>query len=344
MTVRTLVVDDSPTMRAMVSHVLSTDGEIEVVGTAGSPTAARALIKQLDPDVVTLDVEMPDMNGLDFLDKIMRLRPMPVVMLSSLTQRGAETTLRALELGAFDCFGKPTVGLHKAPSYCAELTDMVKAAARSNCRRRAAETRRAPISQTADHYRPRADALITIGASTGGVEALIELLADFPAACPPTLIVQHMPESFTTTFAARLDRLSRPTVREARHGEALLTGHVYLAPGGLRHLEIGGTRAWHCRLIEGERSSGHRPSVDRLFHSVASRAGKAAVGAILTGMGADGAAGLKAMRDAGATTLGQDRESCVVYGMPAAAQEIGAVTAQLPLSRMAARLLAECAA
>jgi two-component system chemotaxis response regulator CheB len=342
MTVRTLVVDDSPTMRAIVTSILSTDDEIEVVGTAGSPHSARTLIRQLDPDVVTLDVDMPDMNGLDFLDRIMRLRPMPVVMLSSLTQRGAETTLRALELGAFDCLGKPKTGLQKAPGYRDELVDMVKAAARSNRRRPAA--RSAATSQPADDYRPRENALIAIGASTGGVEALIELLAGFPAMCPPTVIVQHMPESFTTTFAARLDRLSRPRVSEARHGEALLRGHVYLAPGGLRHMEVAGTGTWRCRLIEGERSSGHRPSVDRLFHSVAARAGKAAVAALLTGMGADGAAGLKAMRDAGATTLGQDRESCVVYGMPAAAHAMGAVTAQLPLSRIAPRLLAECAA
>lgn len=340
MSVRALVVDDSPTMRAMVTHVLSADAGIEVIGTADSPQRARTMIKELEPDVLTLDVEMPGMNGLEFLDKIMRLRPMPVVMLSSFTQRGAEATIRALELGAFDCLGKPTVSLAEAPAYRAALTEMVKAAARTGRRTR----RSTPRGEAPDDYRPRADALVAIGASTGGVEALIELLSAFPATCPPTVVVQHMPESFTSTFAARLNRLSRPTVAEARSGLPLLPGHVYLAPGGMRHLEIAGNGPWRCRLVDGDRTSGHRPSVDRLFHSVAAQAGQAAVGAILTGMGADGALGLKAMRDAGATTVGQDEASCVVYGMPAVAQSLGAVAVQLPLARIAGRLLSECRA
>ncbi len=340
MSVRTLVVDDSPSMRAMLSHVLTDDPEIEVIGTAENSQQARELIKQLDPDVVTLDVEMPGMNGLDFLDKIMRLRPMPVVMLSSLTQAGAETTLRALELGAFDCFGKPTSGAFQSTTYRSALADMIKAAARSARRQRPVkDSRKVPVD-----YRPRADALIAIGSSTGGVEALIELLASFPETCPPTVIVQHMPGTFTGTFAARLDRLSRPTVVEARSGMPLLPGHVYLAPGGLEHMEVLGRGPWRCRLVPGERESGHRPSVDHLFHSVARQVGASAVGAILTGMGADGAEGLKAMRDLGAMTIGQDQESCVVYGMPAAAQARGAVTVELPLGRIAARLLQECRA
>ncbi len=340
MTVRALVVDDSPTMRAIVAHTLSQDTEIEVVGTAENPLRAREMIKALDPDVITLDIEMPGMNGLDFLEKLMRLRPMPVVMLSTLTTRGAEATLRALELGAFDCLAKPSDGLGKVGDYRSQLVGTVKAAARSPRRRR--EPARPVAASAGQSF--RSDALIAVGASTGGVEALIELLSGFPENCPPTVIVQHMPPTFTATFAARLDRLSKPAVTEARHGAPLLPGHVYLAPGGEQHLEVGGTGPWRCRLIEGDRMSGHRPSVDRLFFSVAKAAGDSAVGAILTGMGGDGAEGLKAMRAAGAMTLGQDQATCTVYGMPAVAFQIGAVAHQLPLPRIAARLLSECRA
>ncbi|MCP3735584.1 chemotaxis response regulator protein-glutamate methylesterase [Sphingomonas sp. RP10(2022)] len=338
MTVRTLVVDDSPTMRAMVAHSLSQDAEIEVVGTADGPHSAREMIKSLNPDVITLDIEMPGMNGLDFLEKIMRLRPMPVVMLSTLTGRGAEATIRALELGAFDCYEKPKQafggGLGEG------LTRLVKAAAKSRVRPRVT-----PVApRVPADYVPRADAMIAIGSSTGGVETLIELLGGFPANCPPTVIVQHMPESYVPTFAARLDRLSAPTVSVARTGAPLEPGHIYVAPGGSHHCEITGGTLRRCRLVADEKMSGHRPSVDRLFLSVARWAGASAVGAILTGMGADGARGLKTMKDAGAMTIGQDEDSCVVYGMPAAAYQMGAVTAQLPLSRIAARLLAECRA
>lgn len=340
MTVRALVVDDSPTMRAMVSHSLSQDPGIEVIGTADGPHSAREMIKTLNPDVITLDIEMPGMNGLDFLEKIMRLRPMPVVMLSTLTGRGAEATIRALELGAFDCYEKPKQAF--GGGLGDDLARLVKAAAKSRTRARslAVPTPRPPVAD----YRPRPDAMIAIGSSTGGVETLIELLGGFPANCPPTVIVQHMPESYVPTFAARLDRLSAPTVSVARAGAQLEAGHVYVAPGGSHHLEITGSSLRRCRLVADEKMSGHRPSVDRLFLSVARWAGPSAVGAILTGMGADGAQGLKAMRDKGAMTVGQDEDSCVVYGMPAAAFQLGAVTAQLPLSRIAARLLAECRA
>ncbi|MGP7795784.1 protein-glutamate methylesterase/protein-glutamine glutaminase [Sphingomonas sp. CLY1604] len=338
MSVRALVVDDSPTMRAMVAHSLSQDTEIEVVGTADGPHSAREMIKALNPDVITLDVEMPGMNGLDFLDKIMRLRPMPVVMLSTLTGRGADATIRALELGAFDCYEKPARAFGEGLGE--DLARLVKAAARSRVRaRHAPAAPRAPAN-----YTPRADAMIAIGSSTGGVEALIELLSGFPANCPPTVIVQHMPESFVPTFAARLDRLSAPRVGVARAGTPLGSGQVLVAPGGSQHLEITGGTLRRCRLVADEKMSGHRPSVDRMFLSVARWAGASAVGAILTGMGADGALGLKSMKEAGAMTIGQDEDSCVVYGMPAAAKQIGAVTAQLPLSRIAARLLQECRA
>ncbi len=335
---RVLIVDDSPTMRAMVSHTLSQDPDIEVVGTADGPASARDMIKQLAPDVITLDIEMPGMNGLEFLDKIMRLRPMPVVMLSTLTGRGADATVRALELGAFDCYQKPDRAF--GSDLGEELMRLVKAAANSRVRPRfVAETGQPPQG-----YVPRADAMIAIGSSTGGVETLIELLSGFPANCPPTVIVQHMPEAYVPTFAARLDRLSAPHVSVARSGAPLQPGHVYVAPGGTHHCEITGGPLRRCRLVVDEKMSGHRPSVDRLFLSVARWAGASAVGAILTGMGADGAEGLKIMKERGAMTIGQDEESCVVYGMPAAAHRIGAVTVQLPLARIAARLLSECRA
>ncbi|WBO20714.1 protein-glutamate methylesterase/protein-glutamine glutaminase [Sphingomonas abietis] len=349
MSVRALIVDDSPAMRAIITHALARDPEIEVVGTADGPASARGLIRELDPDVVTLDIEMPGMNGLDFLDKIMRLRPTPVVMLSTLTQTGAEASIRALELGAFDCMGKPSAAGAMNADYQAALAETVKAAARAlpwlRQRQRSAivEAPSVPVAR-ASLYRPRGDAVIAVGASTGGVEALIALLSTFPEACPPTVIVQHMPESFTTSFAARLDRLSRPRVALATHGAPLVAGQIYLAPGGARHLEISGDGPWRCRLVAGDKVSGHRPSVDRLFGSVAKAVGGSAVAALLTGMGGDGALGLKAMRDAGALTVAQNEETCVVYGMPAAAKALGAVGLELPLDRIARRLLVECRA
>lgn len=339
MTVRVLVVDDSPTMRAMVSLILSRDPAISVVGAAATAQEAREMIKALSPDVITLDIEMPGMDGLDFLDRIMRLRPMPVVMLSTLTRAGAEATLEALELGAFDCLAKPTDAA-SATALRAELVETVKAA--GNARRGGRRVVAATPPPAA--YVPRTDAIIAVGASTGGVEALIQLLSGFPENCPPTVIVQHMPANFTASFAARLDRLARPKVCEAQSGAPLRPGHVYLAPGGEQHLEVVGRAALRCRLVLGERVNGHRPSVDKLFHSIAQTAGASAVGAILTGMGGDGAEGLKAMRDAGSMTFGQDEQSSLIYGMPQVAQQIGAVVAQLPLTRIAGRLLQECRA
>ncbi|WP_294235878.1 chemotaxis response regulator protein-glutamate methylesterase [uncultured Sphingomonas sp.] len=338
MAIRTLIVDDSPTMRALIANTLSRDPDIEVVGAANGPIQAREMIKALDPDVITLDVEMPDMNGLDFLERVMRLRPMPVVMLSTLTQAGADITIRALELGAVECCAKPAAG-------CVDrnLAASVKAAAGS---RRIRVSEPAP-SASVPHaqFEPLPKSLIAIGASTGGVEALIQVLSGFPANCPPTVIVQHMPATFTTSFAARLDRLSQPSVAEARHGQPLLPGHVYLAPGGTHHLEVSGFEGqYRARLIPDDPTSGHRPSVDRLFQSVAKVAGRNAVGAILTGMGRDGAEGLLAMRAQGSFTVGQDKESCVVYGMPGVAQEIGAVTRQLTLTRIGAALIDRCRA
>ncbi|MFK3888614.1 chemotaxis response regulator protein-glutamate methylesterase [Sphingomonas sp. NPDC079357] len=341
MSVRTLVVDDSLTMQALIQRTLASDPHIQVVGTASSAEEARARIKELDPDVVTLDIEMPGMNGLDFLERLMRLRPTPVVMLSTLTSEGADASIAALELGAFECFDKLAL---RRPDEAIRLPALVRAASGSRGRSVAAAPRAAEPAPQAD-YMPRDQSMIAVGASTGGVEALIELLSGFPANCPPTVIVQHMPPSFTASFAARLDRLCKPSVEEARAGAVLRPGKVYLAPGGDQHLEIAGpaTRRY-CRLLSGPKMSGHQPSVDVLFHSVARIAAGDAVGAILTGMGADGAEGMLAMRQAGSVTIGQDESSSVVYGMPAVAHRIGAVVQQMPLRRIAARLLQECRA
>jgi two-component system chemotaxis response regulator CheB len=338
-TVRVLVVDDSATMRSLITAGLSRDPEIEVVGSAGDPFEARGAIKALNPDVVTLDIEMPNMNGLDFLDKIMRLRPMPVVMVSSLTQAGADITLRALEIGAIDCVGKAGFG---SPESMAEIANKVKAAARASIRPRLAALGPTPAAST---YRPSGD-IVAIGASTGGVEALLTLLRHFPANCPPTVITQHMPAAFTTSFAARLDRASAAKVNIPAQGALIKPGQVYLAPGGDTHLEVvrQSDGRLHCRLTEGDLVSGHRPSIDVLMTSVARAAGAQAVGALLTGMGRDGAKGLLAMREAGARTLGQDPHSCVVYGMPKAAFEIGAVERQVPSSDMGEAILALAAA
>ena len=334
--IRVLVVDDSPTMRGLITAALRRDPEIEVVGSAADPLEARALIKELNPDVITLDVEMPNMNGLEFLEKIMRLRPMPVVMVSTLTQAGAEITVQALEMGAIDAVGKPGAGVTAAEAF-AELTIKVKTAARSRVRaREAVETPR-----PRPDYRPAADHILAIGASTGGVEALITILSAFPANCPATVITQHMPATFTPSFAARLDKMSGATVTEAVDGAPLMPGHIYLAPGGVAHLEVSGTTP-RCRLSQGDTVSGHRPSVDVLFRSVA-RLRRPMTGVILTGMGRDGAQGLLEMRNAGAHTLGQDEASSVVYGMPRVAHEIGAVERQLPLNRLSSAILDLCA-
>lgn len=333
--VRVVVVDDSPTMRGLISASLRRDPEIEVVGSAGDPLEARQTIKALNPDVITLDIEMPNMNGLDFLERIMRLRPMPVVMISTLTQAGAEASLQALELGAVDCVAKPAGAVGEALQ---DLPNRVKAAARARVRGRYDEVR----PPTPRHgYAPSGD-LLAIGSSTGGVEALLTVIEHFPEACPPTVITQHMPASFTRSFAARLDRACAAHVEEAYDGAPVEAGRIYLAPGGVAHLEVVRAGGLRCRLREGEPINGHRPSVDALFTSVADTVGRAAVGAILTGMGRDGAEGLKAMRLAGARTVGQDEASSVVYGMPKAANELGAVERQASIGEIGPLLLSLC--
>ncbi|MEQ1617098.1 MAG: chemotaxis response regulator protein-glutamate methylesterase [Terricaulis sp.] len=327
--VRVLVVDDSPTIRSIITKVLNQDPGIEVVGEAGDPIEAREAIKTLNPDVITLDVEMPKMNGIEFLEKIMRLRPMPVIMVSTLTQAGAAISIEALELGAFDCVGKPDFD---------GLAEKVKAAARARMRPLGERTQQ---GQRRVNYRPSSKVL-AIGSSTGGVEALIAMLQHFPENCPATVITQHMPPSFTASFAARLDRLCAPKVQEASEGALLSHGHVYVAPGGARHLEVRGAGQMRCKLTEGPLVSGHSPSVDVLFNSVAETCRSRAVGVILTGMGRDGARGMKAMRDVGARTLGQDEASCIVYGMPKAAMELGGVERQVSLASMGAAALELC--
>ncbi|NTI40383.1 chemotaxis response regulator protein-glutamate methylesterase [Agrobacterium rhizogenes] len=336
---RVLVVDDSPTMRGLITAVLRSDPEVDVIGQAGDALEARAAIKALNPDVVTLDIEMPNMNGLDFLEKIMTLRPMPVIMVSTMTHRGAEATLAALEIGAFDCVGKPVPG---EPRPFGDLAEKVKAAARSQWQYVKPAASHAPPPAVADFRVGRK--IVAIGSSTGGVEALIAVLQKFPANCPPTVITQHMPPSFTRSFAERLNRLCAPVVQEASDGARLEIGKIYLAPGGERHLQVASSSAPHCRLVEGGPVNGHRPSVDVLFDSVAELAGRNAVGVILTGMGRDGAAGLLKMRHAGARTIGQNEKTCVVYGMPRVAFELGAVEQQFPLNAIGEEILKVTAA
>jgi two-component system chemotaxis response regulator CheB len=335
--IRVLIVDDSATMRAVIARALSQDPGITVVGEAADPLQARVAIKELNPDVLTLDVEMPQMNGLDFLERLMRLRPMPVVMVSTLTSHGAEATLRALELGAVDCVAKPQLGDHTTFD---RIASIVRAAAGARLR----PLRNKPPAPASKNYLP-GDRMLAIGASTGGVEALLAILSSFPENCPPTVITQHMPGTFTASFAKRLDRSCAASVTEAVNGAPLSIGHIYLAPGGAAHLEVAGSAgAWRCRLREGDTVSGHRPSVDVLFSSVAVTAGVRSVGMILTGMGRDGARGLLAMRSAGAATFGQDEATSVVYGMPKSAFEDGAVATQLPLHNAAAAMLSACTA
>ncbi len=331
MSVRVLVVDDSATMRGLITATLMADPQIEVVGQAADPNEARQAIKTLAPDVVTLDIEMPNMDGLEFLEKIMRLRPTPVIMVSTLTQAGADVNLHALEMGAFDCIAKPSPF---NPYSFEQLAERVRDAAKSTRRSRRLS---APAAVAQAPFVPDGR-LVAIGSSTGGVEALISILSKFPENCPPTIISQHMPANFTRSFAARLDKLCRPVVCEASEGAALKIGQIYLAPGSA-HLEVAGSGAPRVRLSEAERVNGHRPSVDVMFASVQRCVGGRAVGVILTGLGRDGAEGLLALRRAGAETIGQDEASSVVYGMPKAVHEIGAVQHQLPLERIGERIL-----
>ncbi len=334
---RVLIVDDSASMRAILKKILQSDPRIDVVGAAADAEIARRMLKDLNPDVLLLDVEMPGVDGITFLEKIMRLRPMPVVMCSSLTAKGTDTTIEAMRLGAVECIGKPAGGPEALLREARTLRETVKAAARSTMR-------------AINHDRPRhalsaggcdPELVIAIGASTGGVEALFSLLSALPPDIPPTLVVQHMPGMFTKGFAARLDRTCPMRVTEARDGEKLQAGTVYIAPGSDAHMELSGGRHGHLRLRPTAPVSGHRPSVDILFKSCAPL-GRKAIGVIMTGMGKDGAQGLHALRKAGALTLGQDEGSCVIYGMPRAAKLLGAVTREISLDALPKALLRAC--
>lgn len=334
--VRVLIVDDSPTMRGLIAASMRDDLDIHVIGTARDPIEAREAIKTLNPDVITLDIEMPRMDGISFLEKIMRLRPMPVIIISTLTKAGAAISVKALTLGAFDCLCKPQNG--SAIDAFNNLPNLVKAAAKSRTK---PWTESASRPQRQDEFQPNGN-IVAMGSSTGGVEAVMTILTTFPEHCPPTVITQHMPESFTGSFAARLDKLCAPKVSEAVDGAPLEPGHVYIAPGGATHLEVAGGKSRVCRLRASEKVNGHRPSVDVLFESVVELYGKRAVGVILSGMGRDGAAGLLTMRESGARTLGQNEKTCVIYGMPKVAFELGAVERQLPLSRISNAILELC--
>ncbi|AHX14335.1 chemotaxis protein [Dyella jiangningensis] len=348
--VRVLVVDDSALVRKLLSTMLSCDPGIEVVGTAADPLIAREKIKQLNPDVLTLDVEMPRMDGITFLENLMRLRPMPVVMVSSLTEAGAEVTLRALELGAVDFFTKPGNDLASTFAEGAqEICTKVKLAALAKPRQRTAVRKLdVPPRLSADAVLPRAQTagtrggspIIAIGASTGGTEAIRVVLESMPPDAPPVVITQHIPAAFSGPFATRMDNCSAMRVCEARDGQPIQQGHAYIAPGSQHLLVMWDGAKYVCRLHNGPPVNRHKPSVDVLFRSMAASVGKATVAALLTGMGDDGARGLLELQQAGARTLVQDEESSVVWGMPGAAWKLGAASEKLPLDHIAARLLA----
>ncbi|MFL9582040.1 protein-glutamate methylesterase/protein-glutamine glutaminase [Stenotrophomonas sp. AB1(2024)] len=343
---RVLIVDDSAVVRQILSEILASDPAIDVIGTAADPLLAREKIKRLAPDVITLDVEMPRMDGLAFLENLMRLHPLPVVMISSLTERGADTTLQALALGAVDFISKPRFDVARGlQGYAEEIIGKVKMAARSRVRTLARPVAPritldtvAPAPARSIRFRTT-DRLIAIGASAGGTEALRVVLEGLPADAPAVVLTQHLPATFSTAFAERLDRHSAMSVREATDGEAVLPGHAYLPPGG-KHLRVirDGAR-WRCRVDDGPAVNRHKPAVDVLFRSVAESAGANAIGAILTGMGDDGARGLLELKNAGAPTLVQDETTSVVWGMPGAAFKLGATDEQVPLERIAERLM-----
>ena len=349
--IRVLIVDDSALVRRILSELLAADPQMEVVGTATDAYVAREKIKQLNPDVITLDVEMPKMDGLTFLRNLMRLRPMPVVMVSSLTEHGAEITLDALAVGAVDYLPKPKIDLAATlGDYAEELCAKIKAAAQARVRRYSSENALAgtvPPRYSADAVLPKTappqqfrttDRIIAIGASTGGTEAIKDVLVQLPADTPGVVIAQHIPKAFSTPFARRMDACCQMTVYEAQDGQQILPGHVYIAPGDRHLLVVRDGARYVCKLDDGQPVNRHKPSVDVLFRSVAQQAGRNAIGAILTGMGKDGAAGLKEMREAGSPTIAQDEATSVVWGMPREAVAIGAAVQVLGLHEIAARL------
>lgn len=347
--IKVLIIDDSALIRKVLTEILHRDRLIEVVGTAPDPYIARDKIKQLNPDVLTLDVEMPKMDGISFLSNLMRLRPMPVLMISSLTEKGADVTLQALELGAIDFISKPKLDLEDGlKSYSKEIIEKIHIAASANVRPKI-PTEKKPVEKysadailkagkTRKHFKTT-EKIISIGASTGGTEAIKEILATLPADSPGVVITQHIPESFSAPFAERMNRSSAMTVFEATNGQQILPGHVYIAPGN-QHLivERSGAR-YICKLHDGPPVNRHRPSVDVMFRSIAQNVGPNAIGVLLTGMGCDGALGLKEMHDAGAATIIQDEKTSVVWGMPGEAYRLGAADKIESIDNMTKRIL-----
>lgn len=363
--VRVLIVDDSALIRRMLTDILSSDPGIEVVGTAMDPHIARQKIKDLDPDVITLDVEMPKMDGISFLQKLMRLRPMPVVMISSLTQKGAEITLDALSLGAIDFIGKPKLDVASTlTDYTDEIIEKVKNAATVKVRARPSRDEEnkqseastglksmdndSKYSATVVLQRPTFDnkkiktteKIIAIGASTGGTEAIKQILEKLPPDTPGTLITQHIPPVFSKSFADRVNKSSPMTVVEATDGQLIIPGHAYVAPGNKHLLLVRDGARYRCKLNDGPPVNRHKPSVDVLFRSVAANAGANAIGIILTGMGADGAIGLDEIKQAGSKTIAQDEKTSIVWGMPGEAVKRGAAQHVLPLENISGKILA----
>ncbi|MBD2810780.1 chemotaxis response regulator protein-glutamate methylesterase [Xenorhabdus sp. Vera] len=335
-----LCVDDSALMRQIMREIINSHPDMEVVDCAPDPFVARDLIKKYNPQVLTLDVEMPRMDGIDFLEKLMRLRPMPVVMVSSLTAKGSEITLKALELGAVDFVTKPQLGIREGMlAYSELIAEKIRAAAQAKVSSMAQSSEiAAPLN-----FKPllSSEKLIAVGASTGGTEAIKNLLQPLPVTSPALLITQHMPPGFTRSFAERLNKLSQITVKEAEDGERVLPGHAYIAPGDC-HMELCRSGAnYQIMITNAPPVNRHRPSVDVLFRSVAKYAGRNAIGVILTGMGSDGAAGLLEMKQAGAYTLAQNEASCVVFGMPRAAIQLGAVDDVMDIRNISKAMLAK---
>lgn len=347
--IRVVVVDDSALVRSLLSEIINRQHDMECIGTANDPLVAREMIRELNPDVITLDVEMPRMDGIDFLGRLMRLRPMPVVMISTLTEQGAEVTLRALELGAVDFVAKPRVGVATGLSDLAgQIVDKIRVAAVAQVRRASARDPAASAVISGNPTTPAAGLLgrlstekvIFIGASTGGTEAIKEILVHMPADSPAIVITQHMPAGFTTSFAARLNSLCQITVKEAVNGERILPGHAYIAPGG-KQFHISRSGANYVAVVDDSPPvNRHKPSVEVLFKSAAAMVGRNAYGVMLTGMGADGATAMREMKDAGSYNYVQDEASCIVFGMPREAIAHGAADEVLPLNQIAPALVA----
>ena len=346
--IKVVVVDDSALVRSLLTEIINRQPDMTCVGAAADPLVAREMIRETNPDVITLDVEMPRMDGLEFLSRLMRLRPMPVVMVSTLTEQGADTTLRALEMGAVDFVAKPRIGVSSGLQELAgDIVDKIRVAASAHVKRLppASGAGAAPAGSGAAEP-PRAalprvstEKIICIGASTGGTEAIREVLMPMPADAPAIVITQHMPPGFTTSFANRLNTLCRISVQEARHGERILPGHAYIAPGG-HHLRIDRSGSNYVAVVEDtEPVNRHRPSVEVLFKSAARVLGPNALGIMLTGMGADGAQAMREMKDAGSYNYVQDEASCVVFGMPRMAIQCGAAHEILPLTQIASAVL-----